>query len=50
MAVEADVLLTRGRAIAADLIEKTRGRVELVHVLGRHPLSVDLPAARDADI
>ena len=50
MANDADVLLTRGRAIGADLIEKTRGRVKLVHVLGRHPLSVDLPAALDAGI
>ena len=50
VANDADVLLTRGRAIGADLIEKTRGRVKLVHVLGRHPLSVDLPAALDAGI
>ena len=44
------MLLTRGRAVGADLIEKARGRLRLVHVLGRHPLQVDLAAARTAGV
>jgi len=46
----ADVLLTRGGAIGADLIERGRGRLKLAHVLGRYPIQVDLGAARGAGI
>ena len=50
LAQNVEVLLTRGRAVGANLIEKARGRLKLVHVLGRHPLQVDRAAARTAGV
>jgi phosphoglycerate dehydrogenase-like enzyme len=41
----ADVLLTRGRAIGAEWIDRSK-RLKLIHVLGRYPDRVDVAAAR----
>jgi phosphoglycerate dehydrogenase-like enzyme len=50
LASDADVLLTKGRAIDRELLEALEGRLSLVHVLGRYPDRVDVRAAKAAGV